>query len=102
MLVCVVALKSDFGSVATPPESIAVPREVTPSKNSTVPVGVPAGEGVTVAVRLTVVPKHEGSGAITSDVVLVPPVLTFRIPAPVNAAFLCVALEVVLPHVPAA
>ena len=37
-----------------------MPSSVVPSKNSTVPVGVPPPTGVTVAVRLTDWPNVEG------------------------------------------
>jgi hypothetical protein len=41
------------------PSKVAVPRLVAPSKNSTVPVGVPVLE-LTVAVNVTDCPKTEG------------------------------------------
>jgi hypothetical protein len=52
-------------NVAVPPESVAVPRRVAPSKKSTVPVGVPppGATAVTVAVRVFACPKTDGSGA---------------------------------------
>ncbi len=53
--------------VAEPEDSVTIPREVTPLKNSTDPVAVPApGEtGATVAVNVTDCPKTEG---FTEDV----------------------------------
>ena len=39
----------DVMSVALPPESGWVPRDATPSKNSTLPVGVPEPGGLAVA-----------------------------------------------------
>ena len=48
--------------VAEPETNVTVPREVTPSKNSTVPFAVPApGEpAATAAVKVTDWPKSEG------------------------------------------
>ena len=45
----------DVERVAVPPESVPVPNEVAPSKNSTVPLGVPApgADALTVAVKVT-------------------------------------------------
>ena len=53
--------------VAEPADSVTVPREVVPSKNSTVPAAVPAPGVVvaTVAVKVTDCPKSEG---FTEDV----------------------------------
>jgi len=53
--------------VAEPEDSVTVPREVTPSKNWTVPVAVPAPGVVvaTVAVKVTDCAKTEG---FTEDV----------------------------------
>ena len=53
--------------VAEPELKVTVPKEVAPSKNSTVPVAVPApGEtGLIVAVKVTDSPKTEG---LTEDV----------------------------------
>ena len=53
--------------VAEPELNVTVPREVTPSKNSTVPVAVPApGEtALIVAVKVIDSPKTEG---LTEDV----------------------------------
>jgi len=50
---------------AEPAESAAVPRDVAPSKNSTVPV---AEEGVTVAVSDTLWPTTDGFGELVTDV----------------------------------
>ena len=57
--------------VAEPADSVTVPREVTPSKNSTDPVAVPTpGEtGATVAVNVTDCPKTEG--VVEANVVVV-------------------------------
>ena len=44
---------AEIAYVATPPERLALPSEVLPSKKETVPVGVPLYAGVTVAVRVT-------------------------------------------------
>ena len=53
--------------VAEPADSVTEPREVVPSKNSTVPAGVPVPGEVTatVAVKVTDCPKSEG---FTEDV----------------------------------
>jgi hypothetical protein len=49
-------------NVAVPPDSVPVPRVVVPSRNVTVPVGVPApGEtAATVAVNVTLWPNTDG------------------------------------------
>ena len=56
------ATREDVASVALPPESVPVPSDVAPSKNSTVPVGVPApgADALTVAVKVTDSPKFDG------------------------------------------
>jgi len=48
--------------VATPPAKGDVPRDATPSKNSTIPVGVPdpGATAVTVAVKVTDCPYTDG------------------------------------------
>ena len=48
----------------------AVPSDVAPSKNCTVPPGLPAPGGltVTVAVSVTLAPNVDGFGALASDV----------------------------------
>ena len=59
--------------VADPELKVTVPREVAPSKNSTVPVAVPApGEtGLIAAVKVTDCPKTEGFAEdVTAVVVL--------------------------------
>jgi hypothetical protein len=50
---------ADVSWVATPPEAGELPRDVAPSKNSTVPV---AADGVTVAVSVTPSPTTDGFG----------------------------------------
>ena len=62
--------------VAEPEVSVTVPREVTPSKNSTDPVAVPAPGAVaaTVAVKVTDCPKTEG--VVEANVVVVLALLT--------------------------
>ena len=50
--------------VATPDElRFAIPKRVLPLKKLTVPAGVPAGAGATVAVRVTGCPTMAGLGA---------------------------------------
>jgi len=44
-------------NVAVTPLSVPVPRVEAPSWNVTIPVGVPAAEVVTVAVKVTAAPK---------------------------------------------
>ena len=58
----VATLKAEVTNVAVPELSVPVPSEVVPSKNSTLPVGVPAPEPVTltVAVKVTDWPQTEG------------------------------------------
>jgi hypothetical protein len=48
--------------VAVPPDSVPVPRVVVPSRNVTVPLGLPAPGAVTVtvAVKVTLCPKTDG------------------------------------------
>ena len=58
---------------ALPPLRATVPRELTPSKNCTVPVG--PEEGLTVAVKDTCCPSVEGFSDDVS-VVVVPAALT--------------------------
>jgi hypothetical protein len=55
-------------SVALPPLSVAVPRELAPSKNCTVPV---AAAGDTFAVSVTLCPKVDG--LVLEDTVVVVP-----------------------------
>src|ERR1044071_9603075 len=66
---CLPTVRLEIDSVATPAVTGAVPSEVAPSKNSTVPV---AAFGDTVAVRFTLEPQSDG---FTSDVRLVVVVL---------------------------
>ena len=56
------AAKADVVKVATPPLSVLVPMELPPSRNVTVPVGVPVAgaNAVIVAVKVTDCPKSEG------------------------------------------
>jgi len=54
-------------SVAVPPLSVAVPREVAPSKNCTLPV---AAAGDTVAVKVTDCPDVDGFPEDTTAVVV--------------------------------
>jgi hypothetical protein len=84
---CVPAERLEVEKVATPLAlSAGAPRGVLPSKNVTVPVGVPVPEvGATVAVKVTVCPRGEGFGVEVSEVA-VPIKLTF-----------CVRVEELLP-----
>ena len=65
--------------VAEPEVRLTIPREVTPSKNSTDPVAVPAPGAVaaTVAVKVTDCPKTEGVVEANVVVVLARMVATF-------------------------
>ena len=54
--------------VAVPPESAALPSEMAPSKNSTVPL---AAAGDTVAVIATDSPNADGFGEVATVVVVV-------------------------------
>ena len=55
------AVEKLTGRVAAAPETVAVPSEVAPSKNWTVPVAAPkVGDDVMVAVRLVDWPTSEG------------------------------------------
>src|ERR1051326_6053043 len=54
--------------LAVPPESVAVPSEVAPSKNSTEPL---AAAGATVAVSVTLCPVTDGFGVLASEAVVV-------------------------------
>ena len=69
MIVCPPALSADVESVATPPDSVPVPRVAVPSLNVTVPVGVPVPE-VTVAVNVTDCPNVLGFADDVSAVVV--------------------------------
>ena len=61
--------------------SVPVPRIVVPSRKVTVPVAVPAGVGVTVAVNVTDWPKVDVVGAATT-LVLVAPLPTVSVVLP--------------------
>ena len=58
--------------VAMPPLRVAVPRDVVPLKNATVPVGMPEPGLVaaTVAVSVTLEPTVAGFGATVTEVVV--------------------------------
>lgn len=63
--------KLESVKLATPdPLRVAVPSRVLPLKKLTVPAGVPAGAGETVAVRVTAPPAVDGFGAACSTVVV--------------------------------
>ncbi len=71
ILGCAPTLSAEVASVATPLRfTLPVPSVVAPSKNVTVPEGVPAPGALTdtVAVKVTLWPKTDGLGA---DVTLV-------------------------------
>ena len=57
---------------AVPPLTGDVPSDVAPSKNCTVPPGLPAPGAltVTVAVTVTLAPNVDGFGALATDVVV--------------------------------
>jgi len=59
-------------NVAVPPDNVPVPRVVVPSKNVTVPLGLPApgATTVTVAVNVTLCPKTDGLADEVTVVVL--------------------------------
>jgi len=61
------AESADVESDAVPPPTGAVPRELTPSKNCTVPV---AAAGDTVAVKVTDCPDVDGFDDDATDVVV--------------------------------
>jgi len=60
----------EMEKVATPADSVPVPRVAAPSMNVTVPVGVPP-EDVTVAVKVTNWLKVEGLASEANAVVVV-------------------------------
>src|SRR5215204_6548051 len=69
-MLCEPLVSDDVDKAAMPePFSTAVPRLVTPSKNSTEPLGVPPEE-LTVAVKVTLLPVFDGFNEET-NVVLV-------------------------------
>jgi hypothetical protein len=57
-------------SVASPPDRLAVPKVEVPSRNVTVPVGVPVNCGVTVAENVTVCPNTDGFSELDSMIEL--------------------------------
>jgi hypothetical protein len=61
------AESADVESDAVPPVSVAVPRELAPSKNCTLPV---AAAGETVAVNVTDCPDVDGFDDDATDVVV--------------------------------
>ena len=67
---CEPTASADVLIAAEPPETGAVPSDVAPSKNSTVPEGVPAPGALTVTLAVSVVdcPNTVGFGALVSDV----------------------------------
>jgi len=89
------AAKAEVVNVAMPPLSVPVPMGLPPSKNVTVPVGVPdpGATGETVAVNVTGCPAVDGfSDEVTVVVVFVllttcglpvsDPVLPLKFPSP--------------------
>jgi hypothetical protein len=77
--------KDEVVSVALPADKLAVPRVAAPSRNVTVPVGVPAAGAtvLTVAVKVTDWPKTDGSAELVTVVVLLPFVTVWVIAAEV-------------------
>ena len=67
---CEPTASAEVVSVADPAATVAVPSEVTPSKNCTVPV---AAVGAIVAFRATDVPETTGPAGVTVSVVVVAP-----------------------------
>ena len=68
--------KLDSESCAMLLETVAVPRDVVPSRNDTVPVTVPPADGCTTAVSTTVWPKVDGfmfgeTVVVVADVLIV-------------------------------
>src|SRR2546425_11411316 len=69
---CAPTARDAVVSVAMPEESsVPVPRLVAPSRNVTVPVGMPAGE-LTVAVKVTGWPKAVGFAEEIAVIVVAP------------------------------
>jgi hypothetical protein len=60
-----------LASVANPPDRLAIPKVEVPSRNVTVPVGVPVNCGVTVAENVTVCPNTDEFNALDSMIELV-------------------------------
>ena len=78
MLECTLTVKAEVDNVAMPPTpTVPVPRLVAPSKNVTVPDGLPAPGAIaaTVAVKVTDCPNTDGFGAEVR-LVVVPVLLT--------------------------
>jgi len=63
---CVPTASAEVVTDAVPPPTAAVPRELTPSKNCTVPVGPEVG--LIVAVNVTCCPNTDGSSEDVSAV----------------------------------
>ena len=63
---------ADVLSAAEPPESGDVPSDVAPSKNSTLPLGLPAPGGftLTLALIVTLSPTTEGFGDVVTAVLV--------------------------------
>jgi len=73
MLECTLTVKAEVDNVAMPPTpTVPVPRLVAPSKNVTVPDGLPAPGAIaaTVAVKVTDCPNTDGFGAEVTLVVV--------------------------------
>ena len=62
--------------VAEPEVRVTVPREVEPSKNSTVPVAVPAPGRVAATVAVKVIDSPKTEGVVEANVVVVLALLT--------------------------
>ena len=62
--------------VAEPELKVTVPSEVTPSKNSTVPVAVPASGAVAATVAVKVIDSPKTEGVVAANVVVVLALLT--------------------------
>ena len=78
-------------NVATPPDNVPVPRVVAPSRNVTVPVGVPP-DPVTVAVKVTDCPETVG---LTLDYTTVVVLTLFTVCV---SAVLVLVLKIVSPE----
>lgn len=75
-IVCVATLNADVVMAATPELfNVAIPIWVVPSKNVTVPEGIPADEE-TVALNVTACPKTEGVPEVVNEEIVVAAVLT--------------------------
>ena len=62
--------------VAEPEINVTIPREVAPSKNSTVPVAVPAPGAVAETVAVKVIDSPKTEGVVEANVVVVLALLT--------------------------